>query len=364
MKPLNLTVATGGFESARHVDLLPDGHRCRAIHGHSFQASVFTELRSDWAPFPGGGVSALRQRMEQALEPLNYVHLNAVIDQPTDENIARWIRKQLALPGIDRVAVQSTANQGVDLDRDGMAHVWRRYKFQAAHRLPNVPPWHKCGRMHGHGFEVIVHANQDLGTRALSIDYDHLDAIWAPLHFDLNYKCLNDIEGLTNPTSEMMSSWLWDRLKRVLPELSWVTVFETGSCGANFDGLNYRIWKDFTLDSAVQLKRAPAGANEANIHGHTFQVRLHLTAPIDTVMGWTIDFGDVKTIFDPVFKALDHQPLYEVSALHDADTASIADWIYTTTKVSLPQLVRVDLFETAGCGSIVAQDIEGPALPV
>ena len=364
MKPRILTVATGGFESARHVDLLPKGHRCREIHGHSFRASAFAELRDDWAPFPGGEVAALRQRMEQVLEPLNYVHLNKVIDQPTDENIARWIRKNLALPGVERIAVQSTSNQGVDLDRDEIAHVWRRYTFQAAHRLPKVAVGHPCGRMHGHGFEVIVHANQNLGARPLSIDYDHLDEIWAPLHFELNYRCLNEIDGLSNPTSEILSSWLWDRLKPALPELSWVTVFETGSCGANFDGQNYRIWKDFTLDSAVKLTRAPAGSRESGIHGHTFKLRLHLSAPIDTVMGWTIDFGDVKAIFDPVFKALDHRPIYENTELQDADTASIAQWIYKTTRARLPQTVRVDLFETAGSGSIVAADTAGPSLPV
>lgn len=364
MTPFTLTVATSSFESARHVDLLPDGHRCRGVHGHSFQTSVFADLRDDWIPFPGGEVSALRRRMEEVLEPLNYVHLNKIIDQPTDENIARWIRQHLSLPGTDRIAVQSTVNQGVDLNRNEMAHVWRRYKFQAAHQLPNVPAGHKCGRMHGHGFEVIVHANQDLGARDLSIDYDYLDEIWAPLHIRLNYRCLNEIDGLTNPTSEIISSWLWDRLKPVLPELSWVTVFETDSCGANFDGQGYHIWKDFMLDSAAQLKRAPAGSPESCIHGHTFKLRLHLSAPIDAVMGWTIDFGDVKTLFDPVFKVLDHRPLHEVAELRDTDTASIAEWIYGTTKVSLPQLVRVDLFETEGCGSIIAEDIDGPALPV
>ena len=359
-----MTVATGNFESARHVGLLPESHRCRGIHGHSFQASVFAVLREEWAPFPGGEVSELRQRMEQALEPLNYVDLNTVIQHPTDENIARWIRARLAVPGIDRIAVQSTKNQGVDLDRDGMAHVWRRHQFQAAHRLPNVPPGHKCGRMHGHGFEIIVHANQDLGSRALSIDYDHLDEIWAPLQESLNYRCLNEIAGLANPTSEIISSWLWERLKQQLPEMSWITVFETASCGANFDGHHYRIWKDFTLDSAVQQKRAPCGTAQSRIHGHTYKLRLHLKADLDTVMGWTIDFGNVKTIFDPTFKALDHRPLYEIADLDDGDTASIAHWIYRTTKVNLPQLLRVDLYETDGCGAIVAEDMEGPALPV
>jgi 6-pyruvoyltetrahydropterin/6-carboxytetrahydropterin synthase len=361
--PLVLTTAAGRFESARHVSLLPAGHRSRALHGHSFQAMVTAALPPDWAPYPGGEVPALRQRMEQVLAPLNYTHLNQVIEQPTDENLARWIREQLALPGIDRVAVQSTADQGVDLDRDGMAHVWRRYRFQAAHRLPHVPPGHKCGRMHGHGFEAIVHANQDLGSRALSIDYDHLDAIWAPLHGALNYQCLNEVAGLENPTSEIIAAWLWQRLQPALPELSWVTVFETGSCGANFDGHHYRIWKDFTLDSAAQVKRAPPGTPQGGVHGHTYTLRLHLKAPLDAVMGWTIDFGDVKTLFDPLFQALDHRPLHEIADLADADTASVAAWIYRAAQALLPPLVRVDLFETEGCGAIVTQAIEGPALP-
>lgn len=364
MKPSVLAVATGHFESARHVDILPEGHRCRGIHGHSFQASVFVVLEEVWATFSGGEVPELRKCMGQTLERLNYVLLNKVVDQPTDENIARWIHKQLALPGIERIAVQSTANQGVDLGRDGMAHVWRRYKFQAAHCLPNVPLGHKCGRMHGHGFEVIIHANQDMGHRALSIDYDLIDEIWAPLHVALNYRCLNELDGLSNPTSEAISSWLWGRLQPLLPELSWVTVYETESCGANFDGRSYHIWKDFTLDSAVQIKRAPLDSLVSGIHGHTFKLRLHLSAPLDTVMGWTIDFGDIKTIFDPIFKSLDHHPLYELPELRDADTASIAEWIYKTTKSMLPQLTCVELFETEGCGIIVTQDLACPALPV
>ncbi|MFX6755263.1 6-carboxytetrahydropterin synthase, partial [Acinetobacter baumannii] len=85
----------------------------------------------------------------------------------------------------------------------------------------------KCGRLHGHGFEVIVHANQDLAGADLGIDYDHLDEFWAPIAAQVNYRCLNDVPGLENPTSEMISSWLWERLKPALPALSWVTVYET-----------------------------------------------------------------------------------------------------------------------------------------
>lgn len=362
--PRVITVASAGFEAARQVDVLPDGHRCRSLHGHSFQATVFAELPNSFARYPGGEVDALRHRLEECVAPLNYAHLNRVVEEPTDENLARWLRRQLDVPGIDRIAIQSTAMQGVDLDRDGQAHVWRRFRFQAAHRLPNVPLGHKCGRMHGHGFEAIIHANQDLGTRPLSIDYDHVDAVWAPLHTQLNYQCLNDIEGLENPTSEMLAAWIWRRLEPALPELSWVTVFETGSCGANFDGSHYRIWKEFTLDSAVQLTRAPEGSLRSRTHGHTYTLRLHLNAPLDTVLGWTVDFGDVKTVFDPIFKAIDHHPLNGLPGLADGDAASVAQWILAQARPNLPSLYRIDLHETPGTGCLVAEAIDVPAMPV
>ncbi len=100
----------------------------------------------------------------------------------------------------------------------------------------------------------------------------------------------------------MISSWIWERLKPALPELSWVTVYETATCGAHFDGSHYRIWKELTLDSALRLSARPDGDPRRRIHGHTYTLRLHLHAPLDQVMGWTIDFGDVKEMFAPIFR--------------------------------------------------------------
>jgi 6-pyruvoyltetrahydropterin/6-carboxytetrahydropterin synthase len=302
--------------------------------------------------------------MAAAAAPLDHALLNDHLPNPTDENLTRWLRERLQLNGIRQIGVQSTAHSGVDLDAAGQAHVWRRYRFQAAHQLPNVPLGHKCGRMHGHGFEVILHANSDLGERDLAIDYDHLDELWAPLHAELNYRCLNQIPGLENPTSEVISAWLWARLKPVCPELSWITVYETGSCGANFNGSSYRIWKELTLDSAIRLRHAPGGSPLANIHGHTFTLRLHLAAPLDQVRGWTVDFGDVKTLFDPIFKSLDHHPLYEIADLPDGDAASLAAWTLRHGGQVLPQIDRVDLYETRGCGAIVSRADSEELIPV
>ena len=357
-------VARSRFESARYLDTLPHGHRSRALHGHGFIASVFARLTPDMALYQGGEVSLLQNRITACVSELDYRLLNDVLPQPTDENLARWILGKLGSPTTHSLAIQSTPDQGVEVDSRNHAHVWRRYHFHAAHQLPHVPEGHKCGRMHGHGFQVIVHADLDTVDSGLSVDYDYLDALWSPLSDAVNYQCLNNIPGLSNPTSEMLSSWIWERLKPGLPQLSSVTVYETASCGAAFDGMNYRIWKDFTIDSAVQSQFAPPNDPRHALHGDTFTLRLHLSAPLDEVMGWTVDFGDVKSVFNPIFKALDHQPLHTWPEFSAGDTTSIARWVYKEAKISLPQVVRVDVVNAKGAGTLLGNDLGGPALPV
>jgi len=218
--------------------------------------------------------------------------------------------------------------------------------------------------MHGHGFEILLHADQDLGSKPLGTDYDLIDELWAPIDAELNHACLNDVPGLENPTSELIAAWIWNRLKPALPELSWVTVYETAQCGANYDGNRYRIWKEMTLDSSLALRRAPVDDQRRRIHGHTYTLRLHLHAPLDAVMGWTVDFGDVKELFLPVFKRIDHQPLHELPGLEDPDSASIARWIRGEVAGNLPEVDRIDLYETRGCGVILSWGGADIALPI
>ena len=126
--------AAAGFEAAREVSLLPEGHRARRLHGHSFLAKIRVSSNDRLGRFPGDDVEALRRRLIEAVAPLDYAHLNQRLDQPTDENLARWVRKRLDVAGVHNVGIQSTMHEGVDLDRDEHAHVWRRYVFQSAHQ--------------------------------------------------------------------------------------------------------------------------------------------------------------------------------------------------------------------------------------
>jgi 6-pyruvoyltetrahydropterin/6-carboxytetrahydropterin synthase len=358
-----LHIAAAPFEAARRVSILPEGHRSRRLHGHGFLARVRAELSAGWRPFPGGETAALAERLLNCVAPLDYGDLNEQLPVPTDENLARWVRARLDLPGLESVGVQSTRDQGADLDSMDRVHVWRRFRFEAAHRLPRVPEGHKCGRMHGHGFEVILHAVQGLKGADMGIDFDRLGAIWQPWHERLHLACLNDIQGLENPTSEMLAGWLWDRIRRELPSLSWISVYETATAGCHYDGAHYRIWKDQRFESALRLIRAPQGDPRRRLHGHSYLLRLHLRAPLDEVMGWTVDYGDVKALFKPAYKRLDHHLLDELPGIDSPDPARLALWMREEVAGVLPQLDRIDLQETPGCGAVVTWGELGPALP-
>lgn len=361
MTASELVVASRRFEAARRIAGWPDTDRRGALHGHGFIASVRASVPRGWATFAGSECVDLREQLARCVEPLDYGLLNEQLEMPTDENIAAWIGERIDVPGLERVAVQSTPDQGACVVHGRGVHVWRRYRFHAAHRLPYVPVGHKCGRLHGHGFAIVVHTTR--GRSAAGPGYEELDRLWAPLREALDHRCLNDIAGLENPTSEILSSWAWERLVPSCPSLSAITVFETGSCGATYDGTWYRIWKDFTLDSAVRMGNAPAADPRHRIHGHTYTLRLKLRAPLDAVMGWTMDFGDVKTIFDPIVESLDHHPLHERPEFADGDPASIARWILHRARADLPQLTSVELYEAEGCGAVVGDSTGDAGLP-
>ncbi|MBF0146113.1 MAG: 6-carboxytetrahydropterin synthase [Magnetococcales bacterium] len=363
MSDLLFLTSTARFEAARSLSMLPEAHRGRRLHGHGFVVRIRTLF-----PETGGSgteVADLRQRLSDTVAPLDYCLLNDWLPQPTDQHLAHWVWDHLQTSGIKMAGIQSTPHAGADIDHHRHTHSWCSGTFESAHRLPHVPPGHPCGRMHGHGFKVMIHANRDLSRKdPATFDHDPLDASWQSLHRQLHGHCLNDIPGLENPTSEMIAHWIWLRLNSDLPGHSWVTVQETGSSGTMFDGTHYRIWKEFSLDSAVRRMGIPGQDPHPRIYGHTFTLRLHLTAPLDAVLGWTVDFGEVKRLFHPVFTLLDHHPLHERADLEQTDCASIARWIKNRTLPLLPQLDRIDLYETPGCGVILSCRGHTPALPV
>lgn len=115
--------------------------------------------------------------------------------------------------------------------------IFKEFTFESAHRLPHVPDGHKCGRLHGHSFQVAIHIQGEPDAHTGWIrDFGELKAIFKPIYDRLDHHYLNDIPGLENPTSEVLARWIWQELKPLLPELCQITIRETCTCGCIYRG--------------------------------------------------------------------------------------------------------------------------------
>ncbi|MCA8941430.1 MAG: 6-carboxytetrahydropterin synthase QueD [Planctomycetes bacterium] len=110
--------------------------------------------------------------------------------------------------------------------------IFQDFGFEAAHRLPNVPDGHPCGRMHGHSYRVRVTLRGELDpAMGWLCDYAEIMAAIEPLRAELDHHCLNEIDGLENPTAEIIATWMFERLRARLPMLDELTLRETATTG-------------------------------------------------------------------------------------------------------------------------------------
>jgi 6-pyruvoyltetrahydropterin/6-carboxytetrahydropterin synthase len=111
------------------------------------------------------------------------------------------------------------------------------FRFEAAHMLPKTPEGHKCRRLHGHSFRITIVVKGEVDEEAgWLIDFADIKEAWKPLHDRLDHYYLNEIEGLENPTSEILSRWIWERIEPALPCLHSVTVHETCTSSCTYRG--------------------------------------------------------------------------------------------------------------------------------
>ncbi|MCL8385103.1 MULTISPECIES: 6-carboxytetrahydropterin synthase QueD [Xanthobacter] len=102
------------------------------------------------------------------------------------------------------------------------------FTFEAAHFLPNVPETHRCRRVHGHSYRVDLALEGPVDpVTGFVVDFFDVENAFGPLLKQLDHYCLNDVEGLENPTAEIIAAWIWTRMKPLLPTLASVRVYET-----------------------------------------------------------------------------------------------------------------------------------------
>ena len=104
------------FEAAHRLPNVPSGHKCFRLHGHSFALRISVEgevgAESGWVM----DFSDISNAFEPILKQLDHYYLNEIegLENPTSENVARWIweRLQPGLPQLSEVEIRETCTSG------------------------------------------------------------------------------------------------------------------------------------------------------------------------------------------------------------------------------------------------------------
>lgn len=310
-------IARQGFEAARRT---PE----QGLHGHSFKISAL-------------GLPSVHASLVGVVSEVDYTELNTNCEDCSDVALAE--RCFSALDDATELRLQSAPHQGVWCNGD-QTWVWLRSLFESAHFLPNVPTGHKCGRLHGHGFEVTLFADADKHSQA------DLQRHWLPIHQQLHQTLLNDIDGLDNPTSERLSEWIWQAMRPTCA-IRIVHVKETSTAGCAFDGEQHQIWKQQDAECALYIP------SQTNPIGHSYQLRLHITSSLDEVMGWAMDYGDVKAIFKPFYEQIDHYCLSELLDEQYSNSETLVYWMSEHLGAHIADLSHVSVFESNERGIVL-----------
>jgi len=100
------------FEAAHALPTFPEGHKCHRLHGHSFRFDVVVEGDVDPAKGYLIDYGDIKNAAEPLVKRLDHYYLNEIegLDNPTSENLAKWIWDHLkpTLPLLAAIIVHET----------------------------------------------------------------------------------------------------------------------------------------------------------------------------------------------------------------------------------------------------------------
>jgi 6-pyruvoyltetrahydropterin/6-carboxytetrahydropterin synthase len=133
----------------------------------------------------------------------------------------------------------------------------------------------------------------------------------------------------------------------VVKVTSTVKTFGEGSLPSSDSPVRTELSKTFSLEAAHRLPNVPADHKCARLHGHSFEVTLHIGGPVDPQLGWVIDFADITKAFAPLHDLLDHRYLNEVDGLANPTSENLARFILERLKLPVGSSARVSAVTVA-----------------
>lgn len=104
------------FEAAHLLPNVAAEHKCARLHGHSFKVEVHVSGNVD--PVLGWvtDFSDIKETVKPVIAQLDHYYLNEIegLENPTSENIARWLWKNLkpVLPELSKLVIKETCTSG------------------------------------------------------------------------------------------------------------------------------------------------------------------------------------------------------------------------------------------------------------
>ncbi len=118
-----------------------------------------------------------------------------------------------------------------------MMTIFRQFTFDSAHFLPYVAEDHKCRQMHGHTYRLTIYMTAEPDEQlGWVMDFADVKKVMTPILDMVDHKTLNNVPGLENPTCELLAKWLWDKIKKEIPILSKIELYETPKSGVVYEG--------------------------------------------------------------------------------------------------------------------------------
>lgn len=108
------------FDAAHFLPNVPEGHKCKQMHGHTYHLRVYVSGAPDnelgWII----DFKELKDRILPLIDLVDHRVMNDVqgLENPTAENITIWFWNKLKpeLPGLSRIELKETPTTGVIYD--------------------------------------------------------------------------------------------------------------------------------------------------------------------------------------------------------------------------------------------------------
>lgn len=104
------------FDAAHRLPQVPETHKCRRLHGHTFRLRVYVDGPIDehygWVQ----DFTEIKAVCDPILDELDHYYLNEIpgLENPTSENIAIWIWRRMkpTVPLLSCIEINETPSSG------------------------------------------------------------------------------------------------------------------------------------------------------------------------------------------------------------------------------------------------------------